>query len=47
VLKAAHYLNVPPWDLQERSHVWLAMAEEAMEAEQAAQAAHEKQSRRR
>lgn len=42
VLKAAKYLNVPPWELVKQPMAWVRMAEEAQAAEAHAEAVHRK-----
>jgi len=43
LIRAAKYLGVPPWDLAEKPHTWVNMAESAQDAEAHAKAMLERQ----
>lgn len=45
LIKAAQYLQVPPWELAERSLAWVYQAEAAQGAEAHAREMHEKRHR--
>lgn len=47
VVRAAKYLGVAPWDLMERSHVWVDWALTAEKAEDEAEKARQNRANRR